>query len=421
MASEDIEIVSDGNGVAVLGERSAVDKFVESVGLISKELPLERVSKAAGHSATAMQAGSGIAQTSGRWIKLSEDSARIFNAKNLMAGSENGLARAVVMKDGKISNLLEIVTSPTAMLSNPAVLAGVGGIIAQYAMQQSMDEITDYLKVIDEKIDDILRAQNDAVLADLDGVGMLIDDAMVVRDQVGHIGETTWSKVNSNAKTIATTQSYALRALAGLAEKLENKTKMGELAKITREIESKATQWLAVLARCFQLEDGMSVLELDRVLNGSPDELENHRIALQIARERRIAHITKVTEQLLERIAVVAGLANSKVLLHPKSSSEVVKATNAVSNDLVEFQSRLGIESAYGALESKKWLKAVSEVRDKVTDAGADGLSAIKQFGDETKNRALDKAEDVATSFAENIKKSRSGESAKDSPEAIEK
>ncbi|TAP27065.1 MULTISPECIES: hypothetical protein [Micrococcaceae] len=135
MASEDIEIVSDGNGVAVLGERSAVDKFVESVGLISKELPLERVSKAAGHSATAMQAGSGIAQTSGRWIKLSEDSARIFNAKNLMAGSENGLARAVVMKDGKISNLLEIVTSPTAMLSNPAVLAGVGGIIAQYAMQ----------------------------------------------------------------------------------------------------------------------------------------------------------------------------------------------------------------------------------------------------------------------------------------------
>jgi len=284
-----------------------------------------------------------------------------------------------------------------------------------------MDEITDYLKVIDEKIDDILRAQNDAVLADLDGVGMLIDDAMVVRDQVGHIGETTWSKVNSNAKTIATTQSYALRALAGLAEKLENKTKMGELAKITREIESKATQWLAVLARCFQLEDGMSVLELDRVLNGSPDELENHRIALQIARERRIALITKVTEQLLERIAVVAGLANSKVLLHPKSSSEVVKATNAVSNDLVEFQSRLGIESAYGALESKKWLKAVSEVRDKVTDAGADGLSAIKQFGDETKNRALDKAEDVATSFAENIKKSRSGESAKDSPEAIEK
>ncbi|MGO1231501.1 hypothetical protein [Glutamicibacter arilaitensis] len=421
MASEDIEIISDGNGVAVLGERNAVDKFMDSVGLISKELPMERVNKAAGLGATAMQMSSGLAASSGRWVKLSEDSARIFNAKSLMAGSENGLARAVVMKDGKISNLLEIVTSPTAMLSNPAMLASVGGIMAQYAMQQSMEEITDYLKVIDEKVDDILRAQNDAVLADLDGVGMLIDDAMVVREQVGHIGETTWSKVHSNAKTIATTQSYALRALDALAEKLENKTKMGELAKITREIESKVNQWLAVLARCFQLQDGMSVLELDRVLNGSPDELENHRIGLQIARERRIARITEATEQLLERIAIVAGLANSKVLLHPKSSSEVVKATNVVSTDLVEFQNRFGIKSAYGALESKKWLKAVAEVRDKVADAGTDGLNAIKQFGDETKNRALDKAEDVAVSLAENIKKTRNGESASDSPDAIEK
>lgn len=418
MASEDIEIISDGNGVAVLGERNAVDKFMDSVGLISKELPMERVNKAAGLGATAMQMSSGLAASSGRWVKLSEDSARIFNAKSLMAGSENGLARAVVMKDGKISNLLEIVTSPTAMLSNSAMLACVGGIMAQYAMQQSMEEITDYLKVIDEKVDDILRAQNDAVLADLDGVGMLIDDAMVVREQVGHIGETTWSKVHSNAKTIATMQSYALRALDALAEKLENKTKMGELAKITREIELKVNQWLA---RCFQLQDGMSVLELDRVLNGSPDDLENHRIGLQIARERRIERITEATEQLLERIAAVAGLANSKVLLHPKSSSGVVNATNVVSTDLVEFQNRLGIKSAYGALESKKWLKAVAEVRDKVADAGTDGLNAIKQFGDETKNRALDKAEDVATSLAENIKKSRNGESASDSPDAIEK
>lgn len=421
MASNDIEIVSDGNGVAVLGERGAVDKFMNSVGLLSQELPLDRLSPTVGMGASAMQASSGIAENYGRWVKLSEESARIFKAKNLMTGSGKGLKRAVVMKDGKISNLLEIVTSPTAIISNPAVLAGIGGIMSQYAMQQTMDEITDYLKVIDEKVDDILRAQNDAVFADMDGVGMLIDDAMTVREQVGLVGETTWSKVQSNAKTIASTQAYALRALDALAEKLEKKSKMGELAKITREIESKVNPWLAVLARCFQLQDGMSVLELDRVLNGSSEELENHRVGLQISRERRIAHITQVTEHLLERIAAVAGLANSKVLLHPKSSGDVIKATNIVSNDVVEFQSRLGIESAFGALESKKWLKAVSEVRDKVTDAGADGLSAIKQFGDDTKNRALDKAEDMAASLAENIRKSRDDDDEEIAKDAIEK
>ena len=51
------------------------------------------------------------------------------------------------------------------MLTNPAVLAGAAGIMAQFAMQQTMDEITDYLATIDEKLDDVLRAQKDAVLS----------------------------------------------------------------------------------------------------------------------------------------------------------------------------------------------------------------------------------------------------------------
>lgn len=412
MASGDIEIVSDINGVAVLGERGAVDKFMKSVGLVSKELPLDRLNPVTGLGGAVLQSSTGIAENYGRWVKLSEESARIFNHSKLMAGSEKGLARAVVMKDGRISNLLEIVASPTAMLTNPAMLTGIGGIMAQYAMQQSMDEITDYLKVIDEKVDDILQAQNDAVLADLDGVGMLIDEAMTIRQHVGAVGETTWSKVQANAKSIASTQAYALRSLNALAEKLEKKSKMGELAKITKDIEAKANQWLAVLARSFQLQDGMSVLELDRVMSGPSDELENHRLGLKAAREDRIEKITTVTEQLLERIASVAKLANSKVLLHPRSAGDVVKATNVVSNHVVEFQERLGIESSFGALESKKWSRAVAEVRDKVADAGVDGLNSIKQFGDVTRNRALDKAEDMASSLAENIRKNRSVDNA---------
>lgn len=412
MASGDIEIVSDSNGVAVLGERGAVDKFMKSVGLVSKELPLDRLNSVTGLGGAVLQSSTGITENYGRWVKLSEESARIFSHSKLMAGSEKGLARAVVMKDGKISNLFEIVASPTAMLTNPAMLTGIGGIMSQYAMQQSMDEITDYLKVIDEKVDDILRAQNDAVPADLDGVGMLIDEAMTIRQHVGADGETTWSKVQANAKSIASTQAYALRSLNALAEKLEKKSKMGELAKITKDIEAKANQWLAVLARSFQLQEGMSVLELDRVISGPSDELENHRLGLKAAREDRIEKITTVTEQLLERIASVAKLANSKVLLHPRSAGDVVKATNVVSNHVVEFQERLGIESSFGALESKKWSRAVAEVRDKVADAGVDGLNSIKQFGDVTRNRALDKAEDMASSLAENIRKNRSVDNA---------
>ena len=67
--------------------------------------------------------------------------------------------------------------------------------MAQLAMKQSMDEITDYLATIDEKVDDVLRAQKDAVLADMNGVGSVIDDAIITRDHTGRVSAVTWSKV----------------------------------------------------------------------------------------------------------------------------------------------------------------------------------------------------------------------------------
>ena len=189
--------------------------------------------------------------------------------------------------------------------------------MAQLAMQQTMDEITDYLATIDEKVDDVLRAQKDAVLADMIGVGFVIEEAMTIREQVGRVDEVTWSKVQAAPATIARTQAYALRQLDALAEKLERKTKIGDLAKTAKEAESKVQEWLAVLARCFQLQDAIAVLELDRVLDASPEELDGHRLGLRAARQNRLELISRSTERLMARMDAAAGTANAKVLLHP--------------------------------------------------------------------------------------------------------
>ncbi|MGW3614382.1 hypothetical protein ACWD6N_31790 [Micromonospora sp. NPDC005163] len=82
-----------------------------------------------------------------------------------------GVSRAVLTDHGKITGLLEVVQkTPSALLTNPAILTGAAGLMAQLAMQQTMDEITDYLAVIDAKVDAVLRAQTDAVVADMIGV-----------------------------------------------------------------------------------------------------------------------------------------------------------------------------------------------------------------------------------------------------------
>jgi hypothetical protein len=308
-----------------------------------------------------------------------------------MQSSKTGLSLGVVQAKGQaqgIKAIVQFAKGPGSLLTNPAILAGAAGIMAQVAMQQTMDEITDYLAAINEKVDDVLRAQKDAVLADMIGVDFVIEEAMTIRDQVGRVSEVTWSKVQATSVTIARTQAYTLRQLDALAEKMEQKTKIGDLATTAKEAESKVHEWLAVLARCFQLQEAIAVLELDRVLDTSPNELDQHRLGLRAARQNRLELIARSTERLMARMDAAAATANAKVLLHPTTSRAVVYSSNYVATGVVDFHGRLGIADGRQSLEARRWLDAVGEVKDKALESGAEGIDAAGRLGNETLDRA---------------------------------
>ncbi len=85
---------------------------------------------------------------------------------------------------------------------------------------------------------------------------------MSVRDAVGRVSEVTWSKVQNSAQTIHETQGYALRQLADLADKIEDKDEDRDLAETAKRKPRREVQkWLVVLARCFELHDAVGVLE----------------------------------------------------------------------------------------------------------------------------------------------------------------
>jgi len=401
----EIQLISDGDGLAVIGNPAAVDRFLVSEGLSSKDLGLKRL---LGTGAAAAQAGSEIAANSGRWVKLTKESAQAMSKYKLMTGSRAGVSRAVVTEGGKTKGILELVRTPGSLFSNPAVLAGAAGLMAQLAMQQTMEEITDYLARIEEKVDDVLRAQKDAVVADMIGVHLVIEEAMTVREQVGRVGEVTWSKVQGTPVTIARTQVYALRQLDALADKMEDKTKIGDLARTSREAEVTVREWLAVLARCFQLQDAIAILELDRVLDASPDELDRHRLALRTARQNRLELIARSTERLMARTDAAAGTANTKVLLHPTTSRATVHSSNRVAVAVVDFHGRLGIEGGRESLEARRWVDAAAEVRDKVLETGAGGVDAARQAGKETLGRARSVMGKVSSGIADRTLRQRS-------------
>ena len=317
----EIQLISDGDGLAVIGDPVAVESFLLSEGLSSKDLELPRLGVVLSTGAAAAQAGSEIAANSGRWVKMTKESAQLVSKHGLRKSSKTGLSTGVLKgNSGQVKGFVEFV-GPGSLLTNPALLAGAAGIMAQVAMQQTMNEITDYLAAIDEKLDDVLRAQEDAVWADMIGAGFDIDEAMAIREHAGRVSEVTWSKVQATSATIARTQAYALRQLDALAEKMERKTKIGDLADVAKEAESKVQGWLVVLARCFQLQDAIAVLELDRVLDAAPDDLDGHRLGLKASRRKRLDTISRSTERLMARMDAAADTANAKVLLHPTNVS----------------------------------------------------------------------------------------------------
>lgn len=190
----EIQLISDGDGLAVIGDPTTVERFLVSEGLSSKALELPRLRSALGTGAAATRAGSEIAANSGRWVKLTEESATLVKKHGLRKSSKSGLSTGVVKgSKGQVKGFVEFVKTPGSLLTNPALLAGAAGVMAQVAMQQTMDEIADYLATIDEKVDDVLRAQKDAVLARMIGVGFVIDEAMTVREHGGRVNEVTWS------------------------------------------------------------------------------------------------------------------------------------------------------------------------------------------------------------------------------------
>ncbi len=396
----EVELISDGDGLAVIGNPTAVERFMASAGL-SSNAGSPRLGAAFSAGASVAQTGSEIAANSGRWVKLTEESAQTVKKFGLMDTKTPGVSHAMVGQPGDIKQWIQIGKSPGSMVVNPAMLAAAAGIMAQIAMQQQMDAITDYLATIDEKLDDVLRAQTNQVLARLDGVDLAVREAMSVREAVGRVSEVTWSKLQNSAQTIHETQGYALRQLGDLADKIEEKNKVGDLAETAKEAEAEVQKWLVVLARCFELHDAVGVLELDRVLDASPDELDRHRLGLKSARRDRLELLSHRTERLLGRMNAAVGIANSKVLFNPKQSPAVVKSSNHVAAEVHEFHELLGIESGRESSEARPWADAAAERWDTARATGARGINEVKRFGGKTRGRARSVRDKLSDRIAE--------------------
>lgn len=221
-----------------------------------------------------------------------------------------------------------------------------------------------------------------------------------MRASRGRVDEVTWSKVQGGSAVVAETQAYALRQIEAVAEKLEKSRKVGAVAEVLDDSTRSVQEWLAVLARTFELQDGLTVLELDRVLDAAPGEVEGHRRGLMEARDRRVATIATTTESLLRRVDEAVALSDDKVVLHPLAAKSVVWDAAQVGHDLVRFRSVLGCEESGSDFAIRCWRQAVADARDRALDAGTDGLRAAARLGSEATDRVRSTAQKMPKGLA---------------------
>lgn len=372
--ADEIELIHDSEGLAVIGNPSAVERFLNSAGLLpfSRELPLDRLGSALDTGSKIAEAASNIAENAGRYVRLTKESAEQVKEFGLMPTKTKGISHAMLGDPGSISKWIQIEDGPASLLMNPAILSGAAGVMAQLARQQEAQELKQLLLAIDGKLDDVRRRQRDEVLAKMDRVSFVIEEAMAIREHGGD-RETAWDKVKTEVGTIAEIQADALRALEALADKANDQSGVGALARATQDIEAEVGVWLAVLARCFQLQNEYAVLELDHVFDTAPASLDGHRIGLDAALQQRRSKIVLKTGHLMTRLDQAGGVARENVVLHARAARKVINSINTVSDSIDDFHIPFAIESDREALTSTRWRDAVrdpQQLRNAAAEAG---------------------------------------------------
>ena len=412
--SDEIELISDGDGVAIIGDPGAVERFIATLP-IAEQVEKPDLGTALTVGSFGAQVGSHLADNSGRWLKLTKESAEALKKIGLIETKDPGIKYAVLGKPGDVAKWLKVVAKPSALATNPAGLAVAAGMMSQLAMKQQLREITEYLEIIDQKIDGLVRSQMNQVLARLDGVGLAIREAKTVRESVGRVSEITWSKVQSSIQTIYETQGFSLRQLKDVADKLEGPSKIADLMKVAEDSVGEVQKWLIVIARCFELLDEVGILELDRVLDASPEELDSHRIGLKSARIDQLDSVLEATEYLLVRMKASVDKANSKVLFNPMQSPSVVKSAKQIFSGIRELRDLLGIEFDDESSDARRWADAASERWGQVREQSSDGLDKAKDLSSSAAGKALSVKASLAGKFAN--RKGRKGEENSESDE----
>ena len=369
--TQEITVVKDERGLLFLGDPKEIKTWLDDRGLASREF----ATKALRTGGSAVHTAAKVSSESGRWVKLTKDSAKLLEKY----GRASAIQPGVVQKsNGQIVKWLRF-ENPSRLFS-PAMATGVAGMMTQMALEQAIQEITDYLKSIDEKVGDLLQDQKDQTVADLIGVVFEVDEAAAIRDKTGTLSDAAWSKLAPCAQTTSRALGYALTKLQGISDKLLRAESVDKIEHVLDTAKDDVPAWLVMVSRAVQTRDKLSVIELERAYAELPAVLEEHRMGIVEARRERLGKVKARIDALREVLELSAGRAREEKLLHPFVVDNVLGILDSLMEQTSQFSKGLDIEMDEKVIErAPEWLDIAGKFAGDVASGAANGA---QQLGD---------------------------------------
>lgn len=377
-----LSVYASDDGVVVLGEQGLLADLDAVAGLKARAVPQRALNTLAG----VLQVGSQVQANSGRWLKM-DDKTMKYLQDNGVTDVVSGVVRrkniSSVAKGGQITKHL---TFEKAALVTPAGSAVAASMVTQAAIEAALEDITEYLEVIDAKLDRLLKQRRVEVLGQLGGVTLAIDEANAIHAETGTVSAVTWSKVQANSLALQTMQAETIAQLQEIADEItKQRGKTDDSAEAISKAQEDVPFWLGVLARTLALQDRQYVLELARVADSEPDQLESHRQGIRVARAQRARKIAASLDAIRTSIREGGQLTNFERVANPFSTQRITRGANSVNEDVGNFATHVDLElSDLDRLSHLSWGRAAKalagESAAKVGTAGADAAGKAKSL-----------------------------------------
>lgn len=393
MPTNDIVALTDDKGILLLGDPTQIDNSLQEQGVVARAVTPRNAAVA---GAVVQGVGQFLAE-SGRYLKLTpESAAAVKSLGGFSANAVGDVAGVLRAENGQILKHLAFQAPGKAALGTPAAPIAVGAMMTQLAIEQAISDVTSYLEEIDAKIDKLLEHQQDLDWARLNGVALLIQDAMSMRDKRGALPETTWDQIQGTAQTLATCQALALKKLDRLSRDVQSASKLGDVEDATKKVRDEVQMWLNTLAATANLQDKVAVLELDRVAQRTPEELEAHERALRETRNERLERLDNAIEVIAAQMRDAAAAANGKKVLRPRIVAHIHENHEEARQHALAFAKALGLDvSESEALESVTWTKAVATLLEERASQARNAAVEAASKARDVKDGAVDKVRET--------------------------